>query len=98
MIAEEKVISKIYFIRGYKVMIDRDLAELYGVETRVLNQAVRRNEKRFPEDFMFQMSREEMADWKSQFVISNSEKIGVKEAPFSFYGTGSSNVIKRFKQ
>ena len=45
-------------------MLDRDLAELYDVETRVLNQAVRRNEKRFPDDFMFQMSREEMEDWK----------------------------------
>ena len=88
MIAEERVISKIYFIRGYKVMIDRDLAELYGVETRVLNQAVRRNEKRFPEDFMFQMSREEMADWKSQFVISNSEKMGLRKPPLVFTEQG----------
>ena len=52
-IAEEKIISKIYLIRARKVMLDRDLAELYGVETRVLNQAVRRNIKRFPDDFMF---------------------------------------------
>jgi len=55
-------------------MIDRDLAELYGVETRVLNQAVRRNPKRFPEDFMFMMSPEEFTNWKSQIVISNKER------------------------
>lgn len=53
-----KIERKIYFIRRQKIMIDRDLAELYGVETRVLNQAVRRNIKRFPEDFMFQLSDE----------------------------------------
>lgn len=88
MIPEERVVSKIYLIRGNKVMIDRDLAELYGVETRVLNQAVRRNEKRFPGDFMFQMSREEMADWKSQFVISNSEKMGLRKPPLVFTEQG----------
>jgi hypothetical protein len=60
------IMNKIYLIRGVKVMLDRDLAKLYEVETRVLNQAVRRNEKRFPGDFMFQMSKEEMDDWKSQ--------------------------------
>ena len=59
MSPDETIINKIYVIRGKKVMIDRDLAELYGVETRVLNQAVRRNEKRFPNDFMFQMTVEE---------------------------------------
>jgi len=78
----EAIISKIYVIRGKKVMIDRDLAELYDVETRVLNQAVRRNEKRFPEDFMFQMTKEEMQEWKSQIVISNSEKMGLKKPPY----------------
>ena len=70
-VAEEAIISKIYLIRGRKVMLDRDLAVLYGVETRVLNQAVRRNEKRFPDDFMFQLTAEELEDWKSQIVISN---------------------------
>jgi hypothetical protein len=64
--ADELIISKIYLIRDQKVMIDRDLAELYGVETRVLNQAVRRNEGRFPEDFMFQLTVEELNNWKSQ--------------------------------
>ena len=66
--------SKITEIRGYKVMLDRDLAVLYGVETRVLNQAVRRNIERFEgEDFMFQLSKEELKNWKSQNVISNDE-------------------------
>ena len=55
-------------------MLDRDLAEMYGVETRVLNQAVKRNIERFPEDFMFQLTDEEVRNWKSQFVMSNSIK------------------------
>ena len=69
-IPEEVIISKIYFIRGQKTMLDRDLAELYGVETRVLKQAVRRNIERFPEDFMFEMSKEELENWRSQIVTS----------------------------
>jgi len=64
MITEKSISNKIYFIRGREVMIDRDLAELYGVETRILNQSVRRNIKRFPEDFMFQLSPEEFNKWK----------------------------------
>ncbi len=64
------VLSKIFVIRNHKVMIDRDLAELYGVETRSLNQAVKRNLQRFPEDFMFQLTSEELENWKSQIVIS----------------------------
>ncbi|MCK5078537.1 MAG: ORF6N domain-containing protein [Bacteroidales bacterium] len=64
MINENSISTKIYSIRGSKVMIDRDLASLYGVETRVMNQAVRRNIKRFPEDFMFQLSPEEFNKWK----------------------------------
>ena len=81
MIPEEVIMSKIYLIRGEKVMLDRDLAKLYEVETRILNQAVRRNEKRFPADFMFQMSKVEMDDWKSQIVISNKDKMGLRKAP-----------------
>ncbi len=61
---------------------------LYDVETRILNQAVRRNEKRFPEDFMFQMNKEEMEDWKSQIVISNSEKMGLRKPPLVFTEQG----------
>jgi ribosomal protein L23 len=87
-VADEVVMNKIFTIRGNKVMIDRDLAELYGVETRVLNQAVRRNIKRFPKDFMFQMTKGELADWKSQIVISNQEKMGLRKPPLAFTEQG----------
>ncbi len=68
IIPVEIVGSKILIIRGKRVMIDRDLAELYGVETKVLNQAVRRNRGRFPEDFMFQLNDDEFESLRSQFV------------------------------
>jgi hypothetical protein len=67
----ESIVSKIFFFRGQKVMLDRDLAELYGVETKVLKQAVRRNIKCFPDDFMFELTKEEFKNWRSQFVTSN---------------------------
>jgi hypothetical protein len=88
LISDEAIISKIYIIRGRKVMIDRDLALLYDVETRALNQAVKRNEKRFPDDFMFQMTKEEMQDWKSQIVISNRENMGLRKTPLVFTEQG----------
>ncbi len=69
LITVEDIEKRIYFIRGVKVMIDRNLAELYEVETRVLNQAVRRHMKRFPEDFMFQLTKAEFNNLKSQFPI-----------------------------
>ena len=75
----EVIANKIFVIRGQKAMLDRDLAELYGVETRVLNQAVRRNIKRFPEDFMFTLTREEIMNL-SQIVISSK----IKHAPNVF--------------
>ncbi len=68
MITDELVVNKIYIIRGQKVMLDRDLAELYGVETKVFNQAVKRNEQRFPSDFMFQLTRDEWNSLRSQIV------------------------------
>ena len=71
----EVIQSKIYDIRGQKVMIDRDLAEMYGVETRTLNQAVKRNVDRFPEDFMFQLTDEETQNWKSQIVITDRKSV-----------------------
>jgi hypothetical protein len=71
IIPVEMIEKKIYLIRGLKVMLDRDLSELYGVETRVLNQAVRRNADRFPDDFMFALKREEIQRI-SQIVISSS--------------------------
>ena len=71
-------------IRGKKVMLDRDLSELYGVETRTLNQKVKRNKRRFPSDFMFQMTKEDIEEWKSQIVISNSIKMGLRKSPKAF--------------
>lgn len=87
-ISDELIINKIYLIRGQKIMIDRDLAEMYGVETRVLNQAIKRNEKRFPADFMFQLSAVELSEWKSQNVISNKEKMGLRKLPYAFTEQG----------
>ena len=74
--------SKIYEIRGQKVMLDFDLAEMYEVETRVLNQAVKRNIRRFPDDFMFQLTVNEWDNLKSQFVISRWG--GTRKLPFAF--------------
>ena len=86
---DEKVINKIYIIRKQKVMVDRDLAEMYGIETKVLKQAVKRNLERFPKDFMFEMSKKEFEDWRSQFVTSNSADImGLRYAPFCFTEQG----------
>lgn len=84
-IADELVMNMIHTVRGHKVMLDRDLAELYGVSTKVLKQAVRRNADRFPEDFMFEMSREEFEQWRSQTVTSNpGDRMGLRYAPFCF--------------
>ena len=93
----EHIRNCIYEVRGQRVMLDRDLAELYGVETRVLNQAVKRNIERFPEDFMFMMSEKEMNIWKSQIVMSNSIKMGLRRPPFVFTELGIamlSSVLK----
>lgn len=78
--------SKIYDLRGQKIMLDFDLAEMYQVETRVLNQAVKRNIKRFPSDFMFQLTRDEWEILKSQFVISSWG--GTRKLPFAFTEQG----------
>jgi hypothetical protein len=98
-VTDDVVINKIYQLRNNKVMIDRDFAEMYGVETKVLNQAVKRNIKRFPSDFMFQMTIEELANWKSQFVTSNFDKIniGLRKLPNVFTEQGIamlSSVLK----
>lgn len=84
----EEIRTRIHVIRGQQVMLDFDLAELYGVETRVLNQAVRRNIERFPEDFMFQLTDDELRIWKSQIVISNSIKMGLRKNPLAFTEQG----------
>jgi hypothetical protein len=84
----ETIQNLIYLIRGQKVMLDRDLAKLYGVETRTLKQAVRRNISRFPEDFMFEMTKEEFQNWRSQFVTSKRDRMGLRHAPMAFTEQG----------
>ena len=84
----EVIKHRIYEVRGLCVMLDRDLAELYNVETRALNQAVRRNIDRFPEDFMFVMTEDEMNAWKSQIVMSNSIRMGMRRPPVVFTELG----------
>lgn len=86
-VSEEDILEKIYVIRGQKVMIDRDLAEMYGVEVRVLNQAVKRNASRFPTDFMFQISKEENDSLRSQFVILKRGRHS-KYLPYAFTEQG----------
>jgi hypothetical protein len=88
LLPDELIINKIILLRDQKVLVDRDLADLYGVETRVLNQAVKRNIKRFPDDFMFQMTSEEMNIWKSQIVISDNDRMGLRKPPFVFTEQG----------
>jgi hypothetical protein len=81
--------SRIYIVREQKIIFDSDLATLYGVETRALVQAVKRNSERFPEDFMFQLSKEELKNWRSQIVISNlSAKMGLRRSPYAFTEQG----------
>ncbi|MBA4407896.1 MAG: DNA-binding protein [Odoribacter sp.] len=80
--------SKIYIIRNEKVMLDRDLAELYGVETKYLKRQVKRNMIRFPEDFMFELTDREFKDWRSQFVTTNEDKMGLRYAPYAFTEDG----------
>ena len=88
LITRERIESKILLIRGFKVMVDRDLAELYQVPTRRLNEQVKRNLKRFPSDFMFQMTEEEFNNWKSHFATSNKDKMGLRKKPFVFTQEG----------
>jgi len=88
MIPDEVVMSKIYIIRGVNVMIDRDLSELYGVETKYLKRQVKRNMIRFPEDFMFELTDQEFTEWRSQFVTSREDKIGLRYAPYAFTEDG----------
>ena len=90
MIPDELVMNKIYLVRGQKVMFDFDLALLYGVETRVLNQAVKRNTSRFPEDFMFRLSEKEWEVLRSQIVMSSKKHRGVVYLPYVFTEQGVS--------
>lgn len=91
----ERIVEKIYFIREQKMMLDQDLAELYGVETKHIVQAVKRNKERFPDDFMFQLNIEEFRNLRSQNVTSSWG--GRRYAPFAFTEQGVamlSSVLK----
>lgn len=85
-VSEEIILQKILLMRGQKVMLDRDLAEMYGVEVRVLNHAVKRNATRFPEDFVVQLAQNEWRDLKSQFATSSSG--GARKPPYAFTEQG----------
>ncbi len=84
ILPDEVLMNKIYMIRGIKIMLDRDLAELYGVETKRLKEQVKRNRERFPVDFMFELTDSEFTNWRSQFATSNSDKMGLRYKPFCF--------------
>lgn len=86
VIKNENIANQIHFIRGEKVMLDSDLAALYGVETKVLKQAIKRNNKRFPDDFMFELTTKEFENLRSQFVTSSWG--GTRYLPFAFTEQG----------
>ena len=98
ILPSERIETKIFFVRGKKVILDKNLASLYGVETRTLNQAVQRNIKRFPEDFMFQLNQQESTTLRSQFVIlKNGRPKRSKYLPYVFTEQGIamlSSVLK----
>jgi len=96
----ERIESKIYYLRGKKVMIDRDLSMLYGVPTKVLNQAVRRNKSRFPDDFMFQLNKNEVEILRSQIVTLQENELHGKYVPYVFTEQGVamlSSILKSKK-
>jgi ORF6N domain-containing protein len=84
LIPVEIIEKSIYLIRGEKVMLDRDLAGLYGLETKMLKRAVKRNIDRFPEDFMFVLNSAEFQDWRCQFGTSKEDRKGLRYAPMAF--------------
>ena len=89
----DNIRAKILSLRGVQVILDRDIAMLYGVETKVLNQAVKRNRERFPDRFMFQLTEEELENWKSQIVTSNpmlepTIRMGIRRSPYAFTEQG----------
>lgn len=94
IVPAERIEGRIYLLRGQKVLLDRDLAELYGVETRALNQAVRRNSERFPDDFMFELTREEIARM-SQLVTSSGIKFSKRVHAFTEQGVAMLSSVLR---
>jgi len=98
VIPDEVILSKIYFIRELKVMIDSDLAELYGVETKVLKQQVKRNIDRFPDDFMFELTNDEFANLRSQIVTSSWGGMRYLPMVFTEQGVAMLSSVLRSKQ
>jgi len=97
LIPQEVIENKILLLRGKKVMLDRDLAILYKVPTSRLNEQVKRNIERFPKDFLFQLTKEEFGNWKSQIAMSNSGKMSIRRKPYAFTKQGIamlSSVLK----
>jgi hypothetical protein len=89
LIPAERIEQAILMIRGCKVLLDRDLAQSYRVPTGRLNEQVRRNRRHFPQDFMFQLSKKEFENWKSQIAISNpAVKMGLRKRPYAFTEQG----------
>ncbi len=88
IIPQIEIENRIFTFRGIQVMLDRHLAELYEVETRVINQAVKRNQERFPPAFCVQLTDEEFSNWKSQIVMSNRDKMGLRKSPYVFTEQG----------
>lgn len=91
ILSQKEIENRIFTIRGVQVMLDTDLAIIYNVETRVLNQAVKRNIERFPDDFMFQLTEDEWKNLKSQIVMS-SEHGGRRTRPYAFTEQGVSGL------
>lgn len=90
-------IDRIFFLRGQRVVLDEDLAAVYGVSTKRLNEQIRRNLKRFPEDFVFQLSNQEVTDLRSQIATSNEGRGGRRYKPYAFTEHGAvmaANVLK----
>ena len=88
LVVQGEISSKIVTLRGQQVMIDRDIAVLYQVDTKRLNEQVKRNLDRFPDDFMFQLTKSELGNWKSQFATSNKELMGLRKMPYAFTEEG----------
>src|SRR3954466_11248275 len=89
LVSQQQIESAVLVLRGEKVLLDADLAAMYGVTTGALNQAVRRNRGRFAPDFMFRLTKKEFQNWKSQIVISNpAAKMGLRQSPYAFTEQG----------
>ena len=88
LVSMERIRQTIILLRGQKVILDRDLALLYGVPTKALKQAVKRNAGRFPEDFMLVLTPQELIEWRSQFVTSKADRKGLRYVPMAFTEQG----------